>query len=332
MDYYISKGVDVEIADFRGVKSAYEHGLLHSEINNASSGIVVNLAENSSFSNLSENELKRLRITNYKKDILLEHHNSSVHEYSISEYVLSADVIINIPKPKSHRIAGFTAALKNFVGANTRKEFLPHHTLGTPQNGGDESDVGGMLMRVRVHCLDKKNDYEYSHRYLLAKLNVLLVRIFSYLTRIQRSSYREGCWYGNRTISKTIRDINKIVYYSDKNGVIHENIQRTVLSIADMIIAGEGEGPMAPSDKYVGMIVAGFNPVNVDRTIAAIMGFDEKKVPFLADMLGMPQEKWIIKTNIIENGSINIEQAKEVLNQHFLATSGWKNHIELQSV
>ena len=43
-----------------------------------------------------------------------------------------------MPKPKCHRKAGMTSALKNFVGANVRKEFLPHHTMGSIKEGGDE--------------------------------------------------------------------------------------------------------------------------------------------------------------------------------------------------
>ena len=42
--------------------------------------------------------------------------NGTVQEYCISEACLEADVIINLPKPKTHRKAGFTGALKNMIG------------------------------------------------------------------------------------------------------------------------------------------------------------------------------------------------------------------------
>lgn len=76
----------------------------------------------------------------------------------ISSCVMDADVIINVPKPKTHRIAGMTAALKNFVGINVRKEYLPHHTMGDHSTGGDESDIDGVILNLRSKCLDNKTD------------------------------------------------------------------------------------------------------------------------------------------------------------------------------
>ena len=42
-------------------------------------------------------------------------------------------------------------------------------------------------------------------------------------------------------------DLNKILFYADKNGHIHDEIQRKTLNIGDMIISGEKEGPVAVS-------------------------------------------------------------------------------------
>ena len=88
------------------------------------------------------------------------------------------------------------------------------------------------------------------------------MRIFSKLMNSQ-SQYREGCWYGNNTICKTITDINKIVYYADKYGAIKEKQQRKVIIIADMIVSGQKNGPLNPMPKDVGIIAVGTNPGNV---------------------------------------------------------------------
>ena len=72
-----------------------------------------------------------MRITNYDYHEVNRHHRGDRHEYCISEACLSADVIINLPKPKTHRKAGYTGALKNMVGINAAKDYLPHHTKGS---------------------------------------------------------------------------------------------------------------------------------------------------------------------------------------------------------
>ena len=81
-------------------------------------------SHDSDFFGECKRNIKNMRITNYDPSIMQRHHNEEKHEYYISDYALQADVIINIPKPKCHRKAGMTAALKNFVGLNVRKEFV----------------------------------------------------------------------------------------------------------------------------------------------------------------------------------------------------------------
>src|SRR4029450_3442025 len=51
---------------------------------------------------------------------------------------MDADVLINLPKFKTHKKVGITCALKNLVGINANKNWLPHHTEGTPDLGGDQ--------------------------------------------------------------------------------------------------------------------------------------------------------------------------------------------------
>ena len=64
-----------------------------------------------------------------------------------------------------------------------------------------------------------------------------------------------GSWHGNDTIWRTVCDLAFIVKYADKNGSICETEQRKVLNIGDMIIAGEGNGPVSPSPKLLGIIL-----------------------------------------------------------------------------
>ena len=130
------KGVDIGIVAFRDLKSTVKNGIHKYDIVSISTGKVIDLADESELAKMGEYQENNIRITNYDPDILRKHHNKQKHEYYISNYVLQADVIINMPKPKTHRKAGVTIALKNLVGINARKEYLPHHTNGSVEEGG----------------------------------------------------------------------------------------------------------------------------------------------------------------------------------------------------
>ena len=67
--------------------------------------------------------------------------------------------------------------------------------------------------------------------------------------------------------------------YADKNGYIQDSPARQMFCIVDGIVGGEGNGPLDPTPKPAGIIVAGENPVAVDLVCAGIMGFDFAKLP-----------------------------------------------------
>ena len=336
ISYYQKKGVDILLLDLRGAASVEKNGIYHLEERTNSKGTIIDLKQDSEFYELDEEIKKRLRITNYNPETVSGHHTGDTNEYMISSCVMDADVIINVPKPKTHRIAGMTAALKNFVGINVRKEYLPHHTMGDHSTGGDESDIDGVILNLRSKCLDNKNRCQDREKYIQAKIWLLGVRIFSLAIK-NKSKYREGCWYGNNTICKTIADINKIVYYADQNGEMQKKPQRKVLIIADMIVSGQGNGPLNPHPKNVGMIVIGDNPVYVDETIAKVMGFDSRKIPTLQLIKKTTGKKYsllekdeeiLIRSNTNYDGKRLDEIVMENIDA-FEPASGWKDHIEL---
>ena len=336
IQFYRDQGINIEIVDFRGAVSVGKNGLYSLVERENPRGIVINLGENSAFYSMPEKVKRRLRITNYNPNDVYVHHLGEQNEYYISSYALEADVIINVPKPKTHRLAGITGALKNFVGISVRKEYLPHHTIGSYSNMGDESDVSGTLINAMDFCVDKKNYYQAIKEKKKAWIFLQGSRGFSFLLK-PFSSYRNGGWYGNRTISKTINDINKIVYYADKNGKMQNEEQRRIISIADMVICGQGNGPLRPMPKETGMILVGENPVCFDTVIAAIMGFDDKKIPTIGQMKDNSDGKYmtkdflqepIIYSNQTELNGKQLSQISEQISCGFIPSDGWKNHIE----
>jgi uncharacterized protein (DUF362 family) len=47
------------------------------------------------------------------------------------------------------------------------------------------------------------------------------------------------------------------------------------------VIAGEGEGPLAPLDVPLGVVLAATDPVALDLAAVRLMGFDEQRLPKL---------------------------------------------------
>lgn len=336
ISYYKKKDVDIELVDFRELKSKVINGILHNEVNERSCGTIIDLGEKSEFSSLDKKEISKLRITNYDPRVLNEHHSINKHEYYISKYLLEADVVINMPKPKTHRKAGATMSLKNMIGINTRKEYLPHHTKGSMSEGGDEYLYRNSLQSIRSWLLDLRNMSSSSGHYHFAYVLQVIIRVISRLMLLNRNQQIEGNWWGNNTISKTISDINKLVFYADKEGAVASKRIREMLIIGDMIVSGEKEGPVCPSKKNVGYIVAGTNPVCFDEAIATIMGFDIKKIPALKCvrsikklMIAEKDQCPIIVSNVPKLNGLHIDEISEDCYLRFIPSAGWKGNLEL---
>ena len=292
----------------------------------------------SEYAKLKEEEIKKLRITNYNPEELYKHHNNTKHEYLIAKEALEADVIINMPKPKSHRKAGVTIALKNFIGLNVRKEYLPHHRIGDITSGGDEYEKKSILLRMCSKLLDKRNILLSNNKYKKARRVSNILLLLSLLDRrlISKEEKREGSWYGNDTIWRTIIDVNKIIKYSDKEGKMRETSQRKIFTIADMIVVGEKEGPLLPSPIYAGIIAMGEDMVCFDEIIATVLGFDINKIPLFKHLREERRYKLVEENEfgiIVSNDKrYNHKRVEDITHKEALniePTSGWKNHIEL---
>ena len=154
--------IKFELKDLRGVKSVWKNGFYRYYDNPNAEQKIVRLDKDSEFEGLPPQRIDAMRITCYDPDILRSHHNAARHEYAVAKDILDADVVINMPKPKTHAKAGITCALKNLVGISVRKEYLPHHTNGeyteeSSTQGGDAYKSRTIFRRVEDFLLDWKN-------------------------------------------------------------------------------------------------------------------------------------------------------------------------------
>lgn len=335
-EYYQKQGADVRLVDFRGSFCRVVNGVHISEEKAGVSGAVIDLGAASEFAAEDQEKLRRMRITNYDPRLLQSHHQSGKHEYEISRYVLDADVIINMPKPKTHRKAGVTISLKNFVGANVHKEFLPHHTKGAYSQGGDEYPRRSVLQALRGELADRICLCEAEKRYRVLPFYRFASALCCYFLNRSSPYFSEGSWYGNHTISRTVADVNKLVYYAGKDGSLQDKPARSVLILADMIVSGEGEGPVLPSPKKAGILAAGLNPVCFDEAVAALMGMAIEKIPTLQTVRKI-KEPFKLATDgqapiYVSNDPALHEKTPQSIPAEallrFTPSAGWAGHIE----
>ena len=251
---------------------------------------LINLGEESLLTNI-QNKFERFRVTKYDHRLMHEHHNQKKHEYLLANSVLSADFILNLPKLKCHIKAGITGALKNLIGINGHKEYLPHHTNGCPDTGGDQyqhrSFVKPLINRVDDDYWANINDRGKVRNVLES----LLIRVLHQpLKLLNKDRLFDGGWSGNDTIPRTTLDVNHGLYFYDlKVHKLSTTPVRSALHVIDGVIAGEGYGPLRPTPKAAGIVLGGWNPLLVDICGAKIIGLDPMKVRLLR--YGLTHEK-----------------------------------------
>lgn len=329
---YADSGKDIIIEDLRTVSMINRDGVNVTVQNDLKyKGVEVNLGEDSFFFN-NKNE-GRVRITNYDYHELNSHHTGDIQQYCISEACLMADVVVNLCKPKSHRKAGFTGALKNMIGVNTSKEYLPHHTKGSKESGkGDEYYTNERMAAIRSTFAEWQDIANKKERYTLSKMLYFTYKVINKLGRkYDNEKYREGSWWGNDTIWRTIIDVNKVVIYADKNGKMCNEPQRKMICFGDMIWCGEKEGPLLPSPKKVGGILFSDNAVVFDHILTKLMGFNQDKLMILDKVSG--EEKLFLGDIKAVEAESNQERFKGKIadikdNFAFRASDGWTGVID----
>jgi uncharacterized protein (DUF362 family) len=236
----------------------------------------------------------------YDTAFTAQHHTNGRHEYLLSRSATDADVFINLPKLKTHKKVGVTLSLKNLVGINGDKNFLPHFCVGTPEEGGDEFPDS----RIRNKVQSKLTSMFKSGPLWTPTVKRVGEKIFGDTGHVVRS----GNWWGNDTTWRMVLDLNLAFFEKP----------RRYLTIIDGIVAGEGNGPMEADAKPCGLLVAGQNPVAADFVAARLMGFDWQKLPTIREgmrLFGLRETDIRVVPELGEPFQFK---------PHF----GWKGHIE----
>jgi hypothetical protein len=274
----------------------------------------------------------------YDTSTVNKHHQGTTHQYLISATPVESDIFINMPKLKTHKKTGVTLNLKNLVGINADKNWLPHFILGTPrETGGDQYPERTPNTHVESRAIRLAQRIAQSAPIPGAAL-------FAALRFIGRSYFgdtnvtiRSGNWHGNDTTWRMALDLNRCLLYGLPDGSLAKSRQRRYYSVIDGIIGMEGNGPLAGKPKRSDVVIGGEDPVTVDAVAARVMGFDWRKLPIIREAFRLsdypitstPVEKIEVCSDVSTwNGRFLEIEEREFLKfePHF----GWLGHIEYQ--
>jgi uncharacterized protein (DUF362 family) len=296
-----SRGVPVRVGDLRSLVVKVDKGVVVERIRRdvwESEGVEFDLGDDSELTEIGTS-LHNIFGSDYDRRITRAFHASrngqQRHCYRISRRVLEADLVLSVPKLKTHKKTGVTLNVKNMIGINTDKNYIPHYRVGSPSQGGDEfPDTPRRLQRLRRkvvrHAIDgilgRLGSWgeRLVHGFMTAwlalnqkrlekKAGSKLEPVDVFYRSFQGDRFRTGNWWGNDTCWRCALDINKVLFYGRLDGSMSPTPARKYFSVIDGIVGGDQDGPMAPTPRPEGVLLAGFDPVSVDTVATRIMGF-----------------------------------------------------------
>ena len=231
-----------------------------------------------------EGGMGRFRVTCYDPRLMQATHARGRHRYLVARDLLEADVVINLPKLKTHKKAGITCALKNLVGINGNKEFLPHHRVGSAAQGGDCYEETSVLRRSIEYALDRQN--MTSSRAAARALHTTTRQLHRLGRLAKQDTDTEGSWWGNDTVWRMCLDLNRILLYGGPDASLEDEVRRRVVHVVDGDVAGQGNGPLAPERLDLGLLVGGGNAAAVDWVGARLLDYDPRAISLTREAFG----------------------------------------------
>jgi uncharacterized protein (DUF362 family) len=330
-------GLEVEWRDLRVEFGRHTHGVQVEKRRlpgDPEGYLSVDLGDASEFTAMPDRQLQLLRGSDYDEEVTIRHHSGGRNEYLVAKTILDADLVVNAPKIKTHKKGGVTLSMKNLIGINGDKNWLPHYRAGFTSGGGDEFPEPDAYSRLR------RFGGEVARRMLKRGVGSAVlkgIRAAENAVGLGERA-RNGNWYGNDTVWRTALDLNKILYCGDRRGALTAPGRR-VLNVYDGIIAGERNGPMGPRARALGLLAAGEDPGAVDVVLAWIMGFDWRRIPMLVHaaedlaggvrISGFRGDPDALEVCWIDERGERVLHLSEIdLNLRFEAHPGWLGRIE----
>jgi hypothetical protein len=247
-DVALTWGVDIELIDLRDQTVADPLGFHSSRSVSPSAQdprgrVRVNLGSRSAL-DIGDSMQRCRRTAAVGRNKAYHPHESGRHLYELSNSILHRDSIISVPKFETHKQPAISGAMKNFVGAVARKEWLPRHRRGAPSAGRDDllDDIDPNL-KLREWATDRQlqsrfrrwivdlGGWRYRHTVKGTVLDVAPVR--------HQSPMVDGGWFGNDTCWPLVHYCYRAV--PDAEGMLRPDLRPRPLTIIDGVVAGDGD-------------------------------------------------------------------------------------------
>jgi uncharacterized protein (DUF362 family) len=273
----------------------------------------------------SSHAAPKLRVLDYDPRRTERCHAPGKHVYLISREILEADVVLSLPKLKTHEKVGITCGIKGCVGTVAHKDCLAHHRLGSPSQNGDEYPNHLRLLSPLSALHEFANRSGGSWVGHVAQSADALSR--KVVRRFTRSI--GGSWQGNDTCWRMAVDLARIVSFANLDGHLGCQAQRQHLMITDGIVAGEGNGPLSCTPVELGYLAFADNVVCGDYANCVAMGFAPERLPMIQEamhlqppsLLSTPFSQWDFRLN---GRSISLAELGEAFPRAFAPPQGWR--------
>lgn len=315
----VKYGIPIEIKDFRRIKYNMQNNIINNNCHSMDNYVIVDVGEKSYLESVCNDRKKPFRVTCYNYKKLAEFQRKGIHKYCIAKDLFDADLVLSIPKIKTHQKTGLTNSLKNIVGLNGDKDYLPHHRKGCIANGGDCYPEKSILRTSAEYILDIANQYIGSFAYHPL---ICLSSILWKLSKPTKEQNEAAGWYGNDTTWRMVMDLNEIINYGTSDGKLADIPQRKFYSFCDGIIAGHGDGPLNPIPLNLGVLAFTNNSYLMDFCTAKLLGMMTEKIPLIKEA-----EKFVPSLYDLQiNGKSSTIQDLDDISVKAVMPPGWLNY------
>lgn len=267
----------------------------------------------------------------YDDRVVNRHHHGEVQEYLLAGTPMACDLFVNLPKLKVHKKTGITCCLKNLVGINGDKNWLPHYTQFGPERGGDEYPKQRLANTIETYL--KKVGQRFA---------AAIPGVGPFLYRKVRNTgktflgdsevtLRNGNWIGNDTCWRMALDLNRGLLYGRHDGSFREPPEvRNYIAFVDGIVGGQGSGPLCPDPADSRVMIFGDNPAVVDSVAAHLIGFEPSALPIIR--AAFERHRWPIADRPLSEvtvwdgrrgAEIRLEDVEPALEGGFQPHFGW---------
>lgn len=265
-------------------------------------------------------ENNKFRVTNYDPDRMKLSHAKGMHRYCVAREVFDADIVITMPKTKTHRMACLTNSLKILVGMNGDKDYLPHHRIGAKDQGGDCYKDHSLLRTLAEKLMDFANRHRGYFFFLPIRF---LVGILWRISMPNKGESMAATWYGNDTVWRMVLDLNLIATYGKSDGTMSEIPQRTLYTLCDAIVGGQNEGPLYPEPLATGVLFFSNDPYLSDEVAGNLLKLNLDRIPLLAQSKKINSKKDY--SIFIDGEIVNMEDVRNI-GIEAIVPLGWSDY------